>query len=145
MNKKQPQTFDDVQNDGSLRWEVQRANWRDTGKILDIENEAKNANRELHDLLQEIGLTVIDGEQPDIMDVNRAGELRETIKRLRLQKEMIRDQARAAMREKLASILPPESVEAVSDSDIDDFYDNLEKASHAQMWLGRMLKNGLEY
>src|SRR3989344_704802 len=121
MNKKKPQTFDDIKNDGSFRWEVQSANWRDTRKMIDIEEESKNAHTEVHDLLQEIGQSVVDDEEADVMDVHRVRELQENIERLRLQREMIRDQARAAMREKLATMLPPKTVEAILDSDLDDF------------------------
>ena len=51
---------------------------------------------------------------------------------------------RAAMREKLTSMLPLGCVERISEDQLETFFDELENATHVQMRIGRMLDSGLK-
>jgi hypothetical protein len=111
---------------------------------MEIEEETRNSIGELDGVLREIGQTVVDGEQPNVMAVHRAQELQGILQRLWLQRQAVRDQVRAAIREKLTTMLSTEVVEAISDDELDHFYDELENASHSQISISRMLSSGLE-
>lgn len=97
---------------------------------------------ELAELRSEIGATVIEGEHPDPASISRAQQLEEDIERLRLQMTQVHDQMRAAMREKLRSMLTP-STEGISDEELGTFFDDLEHTSRTQLSMSRMLERGM--
>ena len=137
-------SFEALKQDGSLRWEVQSANWQYMRSVLDTEDTLQKTDQNLHDLLLDIGQTVVDDDSPDPMDVTKAQELQNKFQRLELQCNQITDQMRAAMREKLTSMLPLGCVERISEDQLETFFDELENATHVQMRIGRMLDSGLK-
>ena len=137
-------SFDQLKQDGSLRWEVQGANWQYMRAVLDLEETMREANRELHDLLLDIGQTVVDGETPDPMDLSKAQELQTELQADELRCVQIKEQMRGAMRDKLASMLPSGAVDRISDERLEAFFVELEKATHVQMGVGRMLDRGMK-
>lgn len=144
MREQITSSFAEIKENGSLRWEVQGANWKFVGSLLDLEEKMRDANRELAELRNEIGAAVIEGEQPDPARISKARQLEEDIDRLRLQMTQVHDQMRAAMREKLRSMLVPTEAEQVSNNELGTLFDDLEHTSRTQLSLSRMLDRGMQ-
>lgn len=137
-------SFQAIQQDGSLQWEVQGANWTYMRTVIDIESKLRKANIELHDLLLEIGQTVADDDSHDPMDITKTRELHDEIQTFDLQIIQIKEQMLAAMRAKLISMMPPGAIEKISDIQLEQFFGKLERATHVQLWLSSALKSGKE-
>jgi hypothetical protein len=137
-------SFESLKQNGSLRWEVQGANWQYMRAVLDIEEAMREADQELHDLLLDIGQTVVDGDTPDPMDIAKAKELQEKLQADELRCVQTKEQMRGAMREKLESMLPSGAVNRISEEHLEAFFAELEKATHVQMGVGRMLDRGMK-
>jgi len=136
-------SFADIKENGLLRGEVQGANWKFVGNLLNLEEKMEDADRELTDLKNEIGVAVIEGEQPDPTHISKARQLEEDIERLRLQMTQVHDQMRAAMREKLRSMLVP-TAKKISNNELGIFFDDLEHTSRTQLSVSRMLNRGMK-
>lgn len=137
-------SFEQIQEDGRLRWAVQSSNWKHMGELQDVEEEMQEAMGELRGLFLRIGKTVVAGKTPEQEHIERAQELQQKIENKKGQVTQIRDQMHAAMRYRLQEMLPPDALNNIPPETLTEFCDGLEKTSDTQLRVSRMLLRGEE-
>ena len=133
-----PLSFEDLKSQNLLSLEVQGTNWQYMKRVLAIEDTLLKIHQKLGDMLMEIGRTVVDGESPDPVDLVKAQKLQAKLQTLELRCMQIKDQMRGAMREKLASMLPPGCIDRIPEDDLASFFAELDHTTVVQLQSSRV-------